>query len=304
MLETARSLQSATNRVWHGATATVVDSTCVTALAFCLALAIAPPESSEPVAPSEVSEFSDVVETPTEVVEPSAEPAPAGGFGTIENTQTSSNVVAPPPPPPTEGDDTGPRRELSGLIEAGYAQNNVGNVERLDHHGLSLRAHVVYYPWISKQRRVAGGLGAAYAYQGLNRWALPSTAGLKSSKAQQHQIMFSLDLLVRPHPEFFSVHTAAMIGLGLYTSPKLFAANRAAVIPRDEYAFVAAGSLGLCSAWDIVCVTGGAQLLVGVQTVPMDPLIGTDRVIDPWGWHVGVGFDILRILARANRVPA
>ena len=68
--------------------------------------------------------------------------------------------------------------------------------------------------------------------------------------------------------------------------------------------FVAGGSLGLCSVWDIVCVTGGAQLLVGVRTVAMDPLISSERVIDPWGWHVGLGFDVIRVLERANRVPS
>jgi hypothetical protein len=233
-------------------------------------------------------------------MEPPSEPAP-GGFGTVESTTTTSNVQAPPPPPSTE--DSGPRREMSGMIEAGYAQTNLANAEALDHHGLSLRARFVYYPWVSKRRHVAGGLGAAYAYQGLNRWSLPSNAGLTKSKAQQHQIMLSIDLLLRPH-EQLSIHPAGMIGLGFYTGAKLFAANRSAVIAKDEYAFVVGGSLALCSAWDIVCVTGGAQLLLGVRTVPADPTIFSDRVIDPWGWHVGLGFDILRVLERANRVPS
>jgi hypothetical protein len=267
-----------------------------------LALAMAPPESEVVEQPSEVVEQPSEVVEYSDVVESNAEPEPTGGFGTVESMSTTSNVVAPPPPPPTN-QDTGPRREMSGLVEAGYAQNNLGNAEGLDHHGLSLRGQFVYYPWVSKLRRVAGGLGAVYHYQGLNRWQLPSGAGLKSSKAQQQQIMLSVDLLVRPHPQFFSIHTAAMIGLGFYTNAKLFAANRSALIRRDEYAFVAAGSLGLCSAWDIVCVTGGAQLLLGVTTLPADPLTATQRVIDPWGWHVGVGVDVLRIMKRSNRAP-
>jgi hypothetical protein len=234
---------------------------------------------------------------------PAPEPAPAGGFGTIETVDTSTEDVHAPPPPPTEPNETGPRRELSGLIEAGYANNDLGNVERLDHHGLFLRAHFVYYPWVSKHRRVAGGLGALYAYQGLNRWKLPSDAGLKASKAQQQQIMLSVDLLVRPHPEQFSIHTAGMIGIGFYSNARLFAAERAAVIRKDEYAFVAGGSLGLCSAWDIVCVTGGAQVLLGVLTVPSDIALFGEQAIDPWGWHLGLGFDILRALARGNRMP-
>lgn len=272
-----------------------------------LALALEPPALEQPA--SEVPEPGaldepQAIPEPNEVVEPPAEPAPAGGFGTIESTQTTSNVHAPPPPTTEDSEsETGPRRELSGLIEAGYAQNDLGNTEPLDHHGLFLRAHLVYYPWVSKRRHVAGGLGALYAYQGLNRWKLPSDAAMKASKAQQQQIMLSVDLLLRPHPEMFSITTAGMIGLGFYSNAKLFASDRAAVIRKDEYAFAAGGSLGLCSAWDIVCVTGGAQVMLGVSTVPSDSLSFGEQAIDPWGWHVGVGFDILRALARGNRVP-
>jgi hypothetical protein len=265
----------------------------VTALAWSLALLVL---ASEPPAP-----MNEVAE-PSEVVEPAPEPAPTGGFGTVESTQTTSDVRAPPPPTP-ESSETGPRRELSGLIEAGYTQTDLGNAERLDHHGLFLRAHLVYYPWVSKRRHVAGGLGALYAYQGLNRWKLPSDAGIEASKAQQQQVMLSIDLLVRPHPEMFSIQTAGMIGLGFYSNAKLFAADRSAVIRKDEYAFAAGGSLGLCSAWDIVCVTGGAKVLLGVLTVPSDATLFGEQAIDPWGWHVGLGFDILRVLERGNRLP-
>jgi hypothetical protein len=231
---------------------------------------------------------------------PAPEPAPTGGFGTVESIHTDSENVHAPPPPPSEPSETGPRRELSGLIEAGYTNNDLGNTKRLDHHGLFLRAHFVYYPWVSKAGRIAGGLGALYAYQGLNRWKI---AGMKPSKAQQQQIMLSVDMLVRPHLEQFSMHVSGMIGLGFYTNAKLLAADRAAVIRKDEYAFVAGGSLGLCSAWDIVCVTGGTQVLLGVLTVPNDTVLFGEQAIDPWGWHVGLGFDILRTFARGNRAP-
>lgn len=237
--------------------------------------------------------------------EPAAAPAP-GGFGTIESTTTTSDVQALPPPPTME-EESGPltRYDLaaSGVFEAGYGQTNVANAEGLDHHGLSLRGHFVYYPWISKRQRVGVGLGAVYGYRGVRRSQLPSNAGLETSKAQQHQILLSIDLLLRAH-EHFSIHPAGLIGLGFYTNAKLFAANRASSFAKDEYAFVAGGSLALCSAWDIVCVTGGAQMLLGVRTVAIDPTITSDRVIDPWGWHVGVGFDVVRILERANRTPA
>jgi hypothetical protein len=126
---------------------------------------------------------------------------------------------------------------------------------------------------------------------------------MKPSKAQQQQVMLSVDMLVRPHPEQFSIHVSGMIGLGFYSNAKLLAADRASVIRKDEYAFVAGGSLGLCSAWDIVCVTGGAYTLLGVLTVPNDTALFAEQVIDPWGWHVGLGFDILRALARGNRLP-
>jgi hypothetical protein len=241
-------------------------------------------------------------------LEPPREPAapPPGGFGTIEGTSTTSDVQALPPPPAEE--ESGPLTPYdlpaSGVFEAGYGQTNVDNAEGLDHQGLSLRGHFVYYPWISKRQRVAVGLGAAYSYRGLNRWRLPSSAAMKASKAQQHQIMLSLDLLLRAH-EHFSIHPAGLIGLGFYSNAKLFAANRSATIAKDEYAFVAGGSLALCSAWDILCVTGGAQLLVGVRTVAADPtILMSDRIVDPWGWHVGVGFDVVRVLERANRTPA
>ena len=41
----------------------------------------------------------------------------------------------------------------------------------------------------------------------------------------------------------------------------------------------------------------------GVLTVPNDAAVFGEQAIDPWGWHVGVGFDILRVLARGNRLP-
>ncbi|PRP93554.1 hypothetical protein [Enhygromyxa salina] len=234
---------------------------------------------------------------------PAPEPAP-GGFGSVESITTDSNVHGLPPPELEDDDDDGPRHEFSARAEAGYAQTNLGNADGLDHHGLFLRLHVAVYPWVSKSRRVAGGIGLLYSYAGTNRRSLPDSVELDASKAQQQQIMVSDVLLVRAHPEWFSIEPAAMIGLGFYSNAKVFAADRAAVIRKDEYAFVAGGSLALCTAWDIACVTGGASVLVAVETVGTQAPTLDARVIHPWGWHVGVGVDILRIMARANRTAA
>jgi hypothetical protein len=268
-----------------------------------ITLLFAPPPDDVPIeerlgeGPSTTS-----VEEPS--TEPASEPAPAGGFGSVESVTTTSQVHAPPPPSQTEETEQGPRRELSALVEAGYGQTNLANTEGLDHHGLSARLHFVFYPWVSKKRRVAGGLGFTYGYLGLNRWKLPSGVELDKSSAQQQQLLLDVDLLVRPHPQWFSIQPSAAIGLGFYTNAELFAADRPALIPRNEYAFVSGGSLALCTAWDIACVVGGAEYLLDVRTVALDPLVDDARVINPWSWHLGLGFDILRVLERANRVPS
>jgi hypothetical protein len=263
-----------------------VDFAHVIALVL-LALLSAPPESEPPPTP--------------------APPAPSGGFGTVEMEVTSSNVH---PLPPVEHDplealeEQAPRREISARVEAGYAQTSLRNAEGLDHHGLFLRLHLVFYPWVTKQRRVAGGIGALYSYAGVNRWKLPDTAELDTSKAQQQQVLLSMNLLIRPHREWFSIQPSGMIGLGFYSHANVFAADRPATIRKDEYAFVGGGSLALCTAWDIVCVIGGSEILIAIETIgSQDPLLDS-RVINPWGWHVGVGVDVLRIMDRANRSPA
>jgi hypothetical protein len=235
-----------------------------------------------------------------EVAEP---PPPENGFGSVGTTTTESSVVAPQSPPPEEEEPTGPQRELSLRAEVGYGQGSLGNLEGLDHQGMALRAHLAFYPWLSKSRRVGVGLGLLYSYQGLNRKQLPTDAGLGRSKAQQQAVMVSVPLLLRPHAEWFSIQPAGMIGLGFYTGGDLWAADRRATIARGEYAFVAGGDLALCTAWDIVCVVGGSEYFVGVQTVAADTTLATEpRVVNPWAWHVGVGFDVLRVIERGNRV--
>ncbi len=239
--------------------------------------------------------------------EPVAEPAPsdlppAGGFGSVTSVTTESDVVAPAPTQPVaegEGEDEGPRYELSARAELGYGQVELGNREGLDHQGAFLRIHAAVYPWLSKRRRVGVGFGLVYGYQGLNRRELPPDAGLERSEAQQQQILFSVPLLVRPQREWFSIQPSAMIGAAFYTGGEVWAADRRARLPRSELAFVAGGDLALCTAWDIVCVVGGGEYLVGAVSVAVET--GARRILDPWGWHVALGVDVLRIMDRANR---
>lgn len=281
----------------------------VPSLALLVQLIGSPPGEEPPVESSD--ELADEQPESTTIDEPSTqpvnEPAADGGFGSVDSVTTHSDVHAPPPPQPSDpNDESDPRYELSLLIEAGYGQASLANVEGLDHHGLFLRAHFVFFPWVSKRRRIAGGLGASYSYQGLNRWQLPQNDTLSASEAQQQEVMLSLDMLLRPHPQWFSIQASALIGLGFYTNAQVFAADRPATIAKDEYAFVAGASLSLCTAWDIACVVGGAETLLGVATVSIvDPESEPPEPvnIEPFGWHVGLGFDILRVLDRANRLP-
>lgn len=255
----------------------------------------AEPASAEP-APAEPAQPVGDPET----VIANADP-PAGGFGSIDSVTIDSNVQAPPPPTPLEPEGP-PEPELSALVQAGYTQNDLGNSQGLDHHGLYLRAHFVYYPWISRKRVIGAGLGALYSYHGLNRWQnLPE--GTPASEAQQQLVMISADLLLRPHQKWFSILISGGIGLGFYSNAKVYAADRRATIAKDEYAFVGGGSLGLCTAWGIVCVVGGAQALLHVETWPITP-IGQPLNVDPWGWQTALGVDVLRIMARANAGPS
>jgi hypothetical protein len=259
-----------------------------------------PPPPSEPVVEEPTIE-EPTIEEPT-IEEPTIEQPTAGGFGTVTSVTTDSNVVAPPPPIPEE-EQEGPQRELSLRAELGYGQGSVGNLEGLDHQGMSLRAHLAFYPWLSKQRRAGIGFGLVYSYQGLNRKRLPADAGLERSKAQQQAVMVSVPLLFRPHAEWFSIQPSGMFGLGFYTGGDLWTADRRAAIPRGEYAFVAGGDLALCTAWDIVCVVGGAEYFAGVRTVATNTEIESpDRTVNPWAWHVGLGLDVLRMIERGNRV--
>lgn len=238
---------------------------------------------------------------------PPPEQPPEGGFGSVGAVTTDSNVVAPQPTVPEE--ETEAPRELSLRAEIGYGQASLANLERLDHQGMSLRAHLAFYPWLSKLRRVGVGIGLVYAYQGLNRKRLPADAGLERSKGQQQAVMLSVPLLFRPHAQWFSIQPSGMFGLGFYSGGDLWAADRRATIPRGEYAFVAGGDLALCTAWDIVCVVGGSEYVAGILTLAtsntidstIDTTEPTRRVISPWSWHVGVGVDVLRMIERGNR---
>jgi hypothetical protein len=280
----------------------IVSCAHVSALALSLTLMFAgSPE------PGEIEDPSTNPEQDPGIAEPSTEPPPPdqppeGGFGSVTTVTTDSNVAVPAPTQPETDEDEGPRREMSLRAEIGYGQTSLGNTEGLDHQGMFLRAHFAFYPWLSKGRRVGGGLGLLYSYQGLNRKPLPAAAGFDKSKGQQQAILLSVPMLVRPHRDWFSIQPSVMIGLGFYTGGDLWAANRRSTIPRSEYAFVAGGDLALCTAWDIVCVVGGSEYFVGVESLAKDTTDTAGRVIAPWGWHVGIGLDVLRIIERGNRV--
>ncbi len=239
---------------------------------------------------------------PASAEPPPSEQPPDGGFGSVTAVTTDSNVVVPPPSSELELEsEEGPRREMGLRAEIGYGQVNLANTEPLDHQGLFLRAHFEFYPWLSKTRRVGVGFGLLYSYQGVNRKQLPADAGFDESKGQQQELLLTLPMLFRPHREWFSIQPSGMIGLGFYTGGDFWAANRRATIPRGEYAFVAGGDLALCTAWDIVCVVGGSEFLVRVQTFPKRAIVDTSLAISPWGWHAGIGVDVLRIIERGNR---
>jgi hypothetical protein len=270
------------------------------ALSFTLTF-VEPPEIEDP------STSPAPLEQDSGIAEPSAEPPPPeqppdGGFGSVTTVTTDSNVVAPPPSQTGEEEESedGSRRELSLRAEIGYGQAGLGNIEQLDHQGALLRAHVQLYPWVSKGRRVGVGFGLLYSYQGVNRKQLPADTDLGKSKGQQQEVLFSVPMLFRPHRQWFSIQPSVMIGLGFYTGGDFWAGNQRAKIPRSEFAFVAGGDLALCSVWDIVCVVGGSEYLLGVRTVSTETL--DPRQVNPWGWHVGLGIDVLRIIDRGNRV--
>ena len=269
----------------------------------------AEPESTEPEAGPESTEAQSPLESPEPAPATPVVPDPSpegGGFGSVGQMQVESNVQAPPPLPPREQADepeSGP--ELSARVELGYARTDLSNAKQLDHQGLLLRVHFIAFPWVSRRGRVGGGFGAAYTYTGLNRGQLPDPPegeepSITRSSAQQQDVTLSVDLLLRPHREGLSMHLSPMFGLGWYgKADELYAAERSARIGAREYAFVGGGALALCTAWDIVCLVGGSRIFVGVTT---DSLEG-EQTLAPWGWHAGLGVDVVRIWSRANGVP-
>lgn len=265
------------------------------------------PEASEPTPEPAAPELEPESAQPAPETPVVPDPSPdGGGFGSVEQMQVESNVRAPPPPAPREQDEeleSGP--ELGARIELGYARTDLANTKLLDHQGLLLRVHFIAFPWVSRRGRIAGGLGAAYTYTGLNRSKLPDPPegeepSITRSSAQQQDLTLSVEMLVRPHREWFSIHLSPMFGLGWYgKADELFAAERDVRISAREYAFVGGGALALCTAWDIACVVGGSRIFLGVTT---DSLEG-ERTLAPWGWHAGLGIDVVRIWIRANGVP-
>jgi hypothetical protein len=280
----------------------------VSALALRLTLALTPPTE-----PAEAEPDDEALAEPA-LTEPGAEPSPAspeapapdpgGGFGSVTVVTTDSNVVAPPPSEtdPEAEDDPGRRREMSLRAEVGYGQLGFANVEAPDHQGASLRAQFALYPWLTRSRRFGVGIGFTYAYQGFNRRELPATTELERSRGHQQLFGFRLPLLIRLHPEWFSLEPSGLLGAAFYSGRgDVWVANRRAIVPDDAMAFAAGGDLALCSVWDIVCVVGGAESIVGLETrSAADPTLDPLRV-NPWGWHIGLGIDLVRAITRGNR---
>jgi hypothetical protein len=272
---------------------------------------VAAPGTGSPAVPDPEASPAPLEQDPG-IAEPSAEPPPpteppAGGFGTVTTVTTDSDVVVTPAAKPGDPDGDEPmdleaRREISLRAEIGYGQVDLGNAEPLDHQGMFLRAHLAFYAWVSKSRMVGLGFGIGYTYQGMNRRELPADTSLKTSEGQQQEILFSFPMLFRAHRDWFSIQPSALIGFAFYTGKDLWALDRRATIPRARYSFAVGGDLALCTAWDIVCVVGGSEYLAGIPTYSTDLLVPDNRLMTPWGWHVGVGVDILRILDRGNRV--
>lgn len=280
----------------------------MSALALRLTLALlSPPEPDESESGGDVS-ISDPEPAADPEVEstPDTPTGPAGGFGSVTVVETNSDVVVTRAPdeldPEADADDEGPRREMSLRAEVGYGQLGFANVEAPDHQGASLRAQFALYPWLTRSRRFGVGIGFTYAYQGFNRRELPATTELERSRGHQQLFGFRLPLLIRLHPEWFSLEPSGLLGVAFYSGRgDIWAANRRAILARDARAFAVGGDLALCSVWDIVCVVGGAESIVGVETrSAADPTLDPLRV-NPWGWHIGLGIDLVRAITRGNR---
>jgi hypothetical protein len=250
-------------------------------------------------AEQEGADPSDEAGAAGESGESSGETPAAGGFGTVNSVTTTSKVQAPPPPP-EESEAEGPSQELTGRVEIGYGRADLGNPEGLDHHGLFLRGGLAFYPWVSKRKIFGVGVGLWGSYQGLNRKL--EDADIAKSEAQQILVSLSFDMIIRAHQKWLSFQPTGRIGVGFYSGgEEVFFANEVARVDKNRRALGLGGSLAICTAWDIVCLVGGATYLRGLATIPAD-LDASPRRLELWTWNASVGLDVLRIYMRATRV--
>lgn len=276
-----------------------------------MVLLATPPEAIEggintPTAEPETGEAS-IPEPDAVVAGDTTQPKP-GGFGTVSNVTTVSDVAVEPTPAPTSEEPSGPRSEAGMRVFGGYGQTDVGNAQAWDHAGAALGAALQWYPYLTKRRRFGVGVEFGYAYQGLVRRELPELADpsveapFGKSKVQQHFLDIGLALLLRPHASWFSIQPTGALGVAFYTGSDLYAGDRHAGLVGRSTAFGLAGSLALCTAWDIVCVVGGYRWTQRVDAFGV--LDGEPFTVPTQGWHAGLGFDVLRVYARLNAQPA
>lgn len=269
----------------------------------------APSDAEAPAEPEIDDPFAaedDAFAAPEDAADGSRAPAPPpGGFGSVDSVSVDSDVRAPEPPPEDDGVAEGPTKEVGLRVDVGFAQTDLGNERPLDHIGLHMRAGLQIYPFVTPNRRFGVGVGLAYAYRGLNRRLSDDPDEFERSQAQQHQFTVGLELLLRPHRDWFSIQLSPEIGAATYSGKELLIADRRARLRSREVAFVAGGTLGLCTAYDILCLTGGSHYVAGVSSLASGPSASGERLdTGLWGWQIGIGFDILRLLTRGNRVDS
>ena len=226
---------------------------------------------------------------------------PPGGSGEV--TTTSSSLAEPGPPPPLQVRTT--MFEVSTRVEAGYGRYDLGNRSRLDHQGASLRVNFAVFLGADKAARIGYGVGLGYAYQGFGRKV--DDADFPVSRGQQHQFFFTLNTIFHVHPQLFSIQISPLVGTsfhGFSNTDSLLIENRPAWIEGSEQALMLGGTMGLCTAWDIVCVIGGADIARNVDSYPVEDMsfFATYAITSLWGWHLALGFDVARIFQRSNRM--
>lgn len=234
---------------------------------------------------------------------PRPQPAP-GGFGSVGTTTTSSALAQSSPPPQPDSGKTA-TLEISTRAEAGYGQYDLGNRDGLDHHGASLRFNFAVFFGFDKSARVGYGMGLGYGYQGFGRKV--DAAAEPKSRGHQQQFHFTFDTIFRPHPQLFSIQISPLVGVaffGFTDNDSLLIENRPAWIDGTERALVLGGTMGLCTAWDIVCVVGGADIARNVDSYPVDDMsfFASYAITSFWGWHLALGIDVMRIFQRGDRM--